>query len=82
MQSGSGDDVGSEAVFEPGNLIFQRQFLLFQAPKPKLIATARRGQGGDCLVEVSVLPAQHFEFDAKHLFGFHRVLRVHDPASG
>lgn len=67
----SGNDVWCQFVLDPGDLVLQRQLLLFQAPQLQLIGHAAFFQcvyGG---VQISVFGAKDFKFHTKHLFGLH-----------
>ena len=55
---GSGDDVGQEPVFDLGDLVFERELLLFQAPDRQLIGGACDLKRKDLVIQQSVLGAE------------------------
>src|SRR5579871_3537541 len=51
----SSDDVGRQLVFELGDLVAQREFLLLQAGDLQLVGHGQGFEGADGVVEVLVL---------------------------
>ena len=73
----SGDDVGGQDIFDPGDLILQMQLLLLQASQRKLIGAARSLHRMDRVVKVAVFLAKHFKLHAKNRIMVHLELGIH-----
>lgn len=63
----SSDDVRDQTVFQPRELIFQRQLLFFQPLQRQGVAARQGAEGDNGLVELTVLAAQHLQLDAQDL---------------
>lgn len=73
----SGDDVGDQLILDPDNLVFQRQFLLFQAAQGQRIGAGGILQGMDRVVEVAVFLPQYAKADSQHFFDIQLGGRIH-----
>lgn len=73
-----GDNIGGQLVFDPGNRVFQRQLLLFQAAQAQLIRPPAVFQRMDGFIKVPVFGFENLKLDAQHVFGFHFFGFAHD----
>lgn len=64
----SGDDVGDQLVFQPHDLILERQLLLFQPLQGQLVGRGRDGHGLNGKVQITMVAPHHLQADADHLF--------------
>jgi len=62
----SGDNVGDQAVFDPGDLVFEREFLFLEPTQGQLVATAADLKRMDGIIKITMLSPQDFKPDAKH----------------
>lgn len=67
----SGNDVRRQFVFDPGNFILQRKLLFFQPPQLQRIGPPAFFQRVNGIVQIPMFGAEHFQFDAQHVFGWH-----------
>lgn len=77
---GSGDDIGQQLALDQGDLVFQRQFTLFQPLHLQGIESLGLRKTVDHLIEVPVFAFEILKFEIKlvgivHLFGLIAVLR-------
>lgn len=72
-----GDDIGQQQIFDPRDLIFQRELLLFKALEHQHVIAACFLKGRNRGIEIAVLPPEHFQLHAGNLFRIHFTMSIH-----
>jgi hypothetical protein len=61
-------DIGDQLIFDPDNLVLERQFLPFQSLHRQRVRAARCGQRVNGVIQIPMFLPQHLQADAQHLF--------------
>lgn len=73
----SGDDIGQQQIFDPRDLIFQGELLLFQPLEHQHVIAACFLKCCNRSIEIAVLPSEHFQLHAGNLFRIHFTMSIH-----
>ena len=73
----SGDDIGSNLIFERGDPVLEGQLLLFQTPQGEHVRALSILKRCDRIVQITMLAAEHFQLDPQDFELFHLCRLVH-----